>query len=166
METLTFPFHWDSSVIVITVTATLLLVAMSVAVFYTQGPFWIKVSIPVITVLALIWGLANMPLSLEANENGLTIRHGLKKTEIPAGSIVGIRKIEPGDMSGSKRNFGSGGMFGYLGNFSNVNLGKYKMYSTEKENRVLITTTDGKYVVNCRDYDALTSAVGIETGER
>lgn len=60
-----------------------------------------------------------------------------------------IKSIEykPDAMLGSFRKWGIGGLFSYLGYFSNRVLGSYKAYATHRKNTVLITTKDNHQIV-------------------
>jgi hypothetical protein len=64
-------------------------------------------------------------------------------------NINEIKSIEykPNAMLGSFRKWGIGGLFSYLGYFSNRILGSYKAYATHRKNTVLITTQDNHQIV-------------------
>ncbi|MDR0541013.1 MAG: PH domain-containing protein [Dysgonamonadaceae bacterium] len=49
----------------------------------------------------------------------------------------------------SRRVFGSGGAFGYLGKFNNTELGDCQMYVTDASKKVLIKTSNETLVFSC-----------------
>lgn len=61
-----------------------------------------------------------------------------------------IKKVEhkPNAMLGSIRRFGIGGLFGYIGYFSNSILGKYKAYATHTKKTVLLLVNDEQVVIS------------------
>lgn len=61
-----------------------------------------------------------------------------------------IKKVEdkPNAMLGSFRRFGIGGLFGYIGYFSNSILGRYKAYATHTKKTVLLHVNDEQIVLS------------------
>lgn len=53
---------------------------------------------------------------------------------------------KPNAMLGSFRRFGIGGLFGYIGHFSNSILGRYKAYATHS-NRTVVINVDNEQIV-------------------
>lgn len=61
-----------------------------------------------------------------------------------------IIKVEekPNAMLGSLRRFGIGGLFAYIGHFSNSILGRYKAYATHTKQTVVIYVNEGEIVIS------------------
>jgi hypothetical protein len=61
-----------------------------------------------------------------------------------------INSVEekPNAMLGSFRRFGIGGVFGYIGHFSNSILGRYKAYATNTRQTVVIYTKEEQVVIS------------------
>lgn len=64
-----------------------------------------------------------------------------------------INKVEekPNAMLGSFRRFGIGGLFGYIGYFSNSILGRYKAYATHTKQTVVIYVDKEQIVISPDD---------------
>ena len=63
--------------------------------------------------------------------------------------IQSVRPILKGELKGTRRNFGNGGLMGYTGYFQNVYIGSFQMYAVNKNELALVTLTNGKqYVIN------------------
>jgi hypothetical protein len=63
--------------------------------------------------------------------------------------VHSVTVVSNREISNSIRTFGSGGLFGYLGQFRNNLIGNYTMYATEKQNLIYVNTTKGKYIFSC-----------------
>jgi hypothetical protein len=50
-------------------------------------------------------------------------------------------------MRGTIRTFGVGGLFGYFGKFHTPNIGHITFYATQRVNKVLIVTKQGKKII-------------------
>ena len=70
---------------------------------------------------------------------------GEKRISIP--DIDEIRLVAKGEMRGTIRTFGSGGLFGYYGKFYNKTLGSMTFYTTRRTNRVYIRTKGGNKII-------------------
>lgn len=83
-------------------------------------------------------------------------------------NLSDISKVEvkPDAMVGSLRKWGIGGLFSYLGYFSNQILGSYKAYATHRKKTVLITTkNDGLIVVTPDDPHSFTETIKTMIGK-
>lgn len=94
------------------------------------------------------------------------VRMGWSK-DVALDSIKQVEK-KPMAMMGSIRIFGIGGVFGYIGNFKNSILGRYKAYVTHRKKTVLITTvTDQQLLISPDDpaefIKSLKSAIARES---
>jgi len=68
-------------------------------------------------------------------------------------NLSDIDKVEekPNAMLGSLRSFGIGGLFGYIGHFSNSILGRYKAYATHTKQTVVIYVNKEQIVISPDD---------------
>lgn len=57
-------------------------------------------------------------------------------------------EVKPNAMLGSFRRFGIGGLFGYIGYFSNSILGRYKAYATHTKQTVVIYVKNEQIVIS------------------
>ncbi len=91
----------------------------------------------------------------------IIVRPGMDK-KINRNEISGARLLNQDEMDFTVRTFGSGGLFGYIGKFTNLKLGNMTCYATQKVNRILITTQKGETIIITPDdlglLDALTTA--------
>jgi hypothetical protein len=82
----------------------------------------------------------------------LIIKRPVKERKIPISDMEEIRLIKPGEMLGTIRTFGVGGLFGYYGLFYNKTFGSMTLYTTQRKNRIFIRTkTNGKIVISPDD---------------
>lgn len=64
-------------------------------------------------------------------------------------NVQSVRPILKGELKGTKRSFGNGGLMGYTGHFENIYIGKFQMYAVNKNELALVTLENGKqYVIN------------------
>jgi hypothetical protein len=98
----------------------------------------------VCTVL-LCWLYRPQKYVLEKNE--LVIVRTIKERRINIDDITEIRAVARGELSGTIRTFGVGGMFGYFGLYYNSKLGSMTWYITQRKNRVLIRTKTGDKII-------------------
>ena len=63
--------------------------------------------------------------------------------------IQSVRPILKGELKGTRRSFGNGGLMGYTGYFNNMYIGSFQMYAVNKNELALVTLANGKqYVIN------------------
>ncbi len=131
--------------------------------------------IPTLLVIGLCvwWCYGMMPLTMsinapssrgagDANKNigEIVVRQGRGKSiTIPLESILSIEPVSEKVIRYSIRTFGSGGMFGWLGSFSNSQLGSFKMYATELKGLIVIKTVKTTYVFSCTEREEFISNV-------
>ena len=87
------------------------------------------------------------PRSYKVDNVDLTIVRPANNKKIKLTDISEIRAIAEGEMTGTVRTFGDGGLFGYYGKYYNSKIGSMTLYATQKQNRILITTKQGKKIV-------------------
>lgn len=136
----------DRFVILATVVIILLTIFLVCQYVSTQSVILLLVS--VFMMFTCIVFLPVVPLYIEKRDNSVVLRQ-LLFTKIFELSEVEINHISEKDMAMTKRLFGSGGLFGYIGWFRNPKLGKFYMIANSKKDLVLIKTKEGKnYVIN------------------
>ena len=81
------------------------------------------------------------------NDNDLIIRRPIGNRIIPLPDIEEARLIAKGEMKGTIRTFGNGGLFGYYGKFYNRTLGSMTWYVTQRKNMIYIKTTSGNKII-------------------
>ena len=63
--------------------------------------------------------------------------------------VSAVRPILKGELKGTIRSWGNGGLMGYTGHFENRYIGKFQMYAVNKKELALVTLANGKqYVIN------------------
>ena len=63
--------------------------------------------------------------------------------------VSAVRPILKGELKGTSKSWGNGGLMGYTGHFENRYIGKFQMYAVNKKELALVTLANGKqYVIN------------------
>ena len=150
------PFHWSSYTIGSTIAGGLMLIGgILLMIFLKQYSLWIRVPLGCILGITLLVSLYFLPISLVVGNENITIKCLVNRTVIPKSTIKRIYKIKTNNSFHSKREFGSSGAFGLVGIFSNDMLGKFTMYATELETRIVIETESKNYVISCSEWQKL-----------
>lgn len=146
------PFHWSASVWIITI-VTLAFIAGGafhvVSIKWPVGMLWLKYLIIAILLISIIIGVRYAPIRLKANCEKITLRMVFGSRKIPLSEVTGVTRILKSDINCSIQILGSGGLFGYLGQFKNDKLGNYNMYATELNNLILVRTRNKNYLFSC-----------------
>ena len=95
---------------------------------------------------------AYTPIYIEVTLDSLIIKRAFGSLIIPRKDIESIGLY---DGRFSIRKFGSGGFLGYLGWFSNSEIGNYFSYSTDESNQIIVVTRNRKYVISCENKEEL-----------
>lgn len=106
---------------------------------------WISLAILLISIF-ITWGLH--PLYYFVSDRAVIIQRPFGKIRIPLDTIIHTRPLSNAELGITMRRFGSGGLFGYLGNFTSARIGKYQMWATNRESLVVIETEKRKYIVS------------------
>jgi hypothetical protein len=97
------------------------------------------------------------------DNNEFVIRRPISERKISIADIEEIRLVGEGDMTGTIRTFGNGGLFGYYGKYYNKTFGSMTLYTTQRANRVFIRTKSGSKIIispdDLRFIDKLKSAL-------
>ncbi len=149
------PFVWGTSTIIMTGVVILILLGVVFLMVKQTANWYINGSVLFFVFVFTLYFLAKSPLKLQINSSKIEIRQILGTEKILFKDIVELKNLPQGISKDTTRDFGSGGFFGYIGKFSNEELGNFYMYATELNNLVYIRTTNKKYVISCRDYESL-----------
>lgn len=165
-----FICNWGKTPIIITIVVVLLILFVSLKSitslinrYRSKGKnqllvlFFILLSF--LPLFVLFFTLLYMPLKVIVKDDGVYLSQVKGGISIPATSITEIRRYTAIDSKNTIRTFASGGLFGYLGKFENPQIGKFQMFATNTENRVLIRTGNKAYVISCINPDAFIEAV-------
>lgn len=146
------PFRWSGTTIIITLAALALLAGACVFLKVYKWPtalLWFKCLLIIVFLSTVVIGVGFMPIKLTANENIVSVKRLFGALTIPRSEIVESRELLKPEIVKSVRTFGSGGLFGYLGHFSNSIIGEYTMYATDLDHLVLIRTHNRVFVFSC-----------------
>lgn len=87
------------------------------------------------------------PQSYSVGPTLLTINRPAGKIKVNLKEITEIRMPDDAEMSGTIRTFGVGGLWGYYGKFYTPKIGSVNFYATQRINRILIVTRQGKKIL-------------------
>ncbi len=106
----------------------------------------VLILISLLATLILTYGFA--PSSYSVIDDSIVIHRKLfGEKRIPLSDVSAIRSVSKGEMKGSMRTFGVGGLFGFFGHFRSRDLGAYRMYGSRWSNFVLIELKNGKKIL-------------------
>lgn len=108
----------------------------------------LNISIIVVLALSLIIAYLFSPKTIELNDTALTLHRVAGKIRIP---LENIKEVRPYYQSGI-RLFGSGGLFGNFGVFTNHDIGRHYEYVGDFSEAFLVVLKSGrKYVFSCEN---------------
>jgi hypothetical protein len=111
---------------------------------------WTTSIVACLLLLIVIYFALESPSSIEMNIHELILHKRKGKLRIAYDQITDASNYKP-DKS-EIRYFGSGGVFGFIGKFSNATIGTYQSYVGNYEQAFLIRTkTNKKYVLSCEN---------------
>ncbi len=149
--------HLSGYSIFITAFITITSIAMTLY-FAKRGETIMAVTVSTAIAVLYLSALIYMPLSIEANQQFLSIYRPLALKRIPLSQIKSVTACSP--TMGVKRICGSGGFLGYWGWFSEHDTGKYFAYHGKSSDCFLITLYNGrKYMLGCKDAPAITTFI-------
>jgi hypothetical protein len=112
----------------------------------------------VLLIIVLFFPALYTPTSVSVKNETIRIHRMKGDIVIPFDEIAEIRRVNNSDTKNGRREFGSGGHFGYLGKFSSPQLGKYQMYATNASKRILVKNKKGEPLIfSCDRPDELMS---------
>jgi len=104
--------------------------------------FWIAVAV----TLLMGWFIIKMPLYTYVDEDIIRVQQLIGSTTFRRSQVT-LRRLNSRDLDGMIRNFGSGGVGGYIGFFQNAQLGRFYMLAVSRTNLALVSTVEGKLFV-------------------
>ncbi|MDR0233127.1 MAG: PH domain-containing protein [Dysgonamonadaceae bacterium] len=108
--------------------------------------------------LIFLYFLLESPKFLEVNKTDIIVHKWKGKLTINYEQISKIEPYKP-DYTDIRR-IGSGGVFGFIGKFSNSTIGNYQSYVGDNKQAFLIETKEGKkYVLSCENRDLVINMI-------
>jgi hypothetical protein len=151
---------WSFFVKIVTFAVLLVLVGAEYYIIQSliQSMDWLMLIIAIIIPGVALYFSFEAPLSIGLTESFLVL-HKLNGKLIIDYDQIAYAEIYKPDIS-EIRLMGSGGVFGYIGKFSNATIGKYQSYVGDYAQSFLIQTKDDKkYVFSCENRDLVISTI-------
>ena len=141
-----YKFRRDWIVIAVTVAVVLLTLSVSYLVYFVEGDMVDRIVVPI--VFAVIYILAlRTPRYFYIEKDLIIVKFFLGSKVLE--EVSAVRPILKGELKGTSKSWGNGGLMGYTGHFENGNIGKFQMYAVNKKELALVTLANGKqYVIN------------------
>ncbi len=98
-------------------------------------------------VAILLGSYLYSPQQYQIRNGQLVVKRPIGSKTMALNDITEIRKIKKGEMSGTIRTFGVGGLFGYYGKFHNSTFGHMTYYVTQRKNMILLKTKAEKKII-------------------
>ena len=160
MQTTKLKVNWSTSVTVITLTTSVVLLVATgfmIKLLYDNLGSPILNAVFVIIVMGTFLYLAlQLPRYIILTDDKLIVKKLFGTFSIERSKIKHIESYMPD--SSEIRLFGSSGLFGYLGKFSNAKIGSYRSFVCDFKQAFLIQTFDRKnYVFSCENRDLIIS---------
>lgn len=115
--------------------------------FISRPPLLLSILLTVLFLGIIVGGYLYSPTGYILENRMLIIARPINKVSIALASITGARILMKGETGTLIRIKGSGGFFGYYGNFRSTRMGKLKLFATRRNNRILITTNDDERLI-------------------
>lgn len=127
--------------------------------FLAKVPVILGIFLILLTFGSLIIAFLYAPQKYIVQNGALFIVRPINKIEIPLSDIKEARLISRAELGTLFRIWGSGGFFGYFGVFRSTRIGKIRLYTTRRDNRILINTTDDERILLSPDDTSLLNAL-------
>lgn len=150
-ETSHFSASYDltTKIVSAVVAVTMLVIA---AVVHNIGVGWLSLAI-----LILAFGFS--PRAYAVSDGMITVRRPIRNVQVPIRNLREARRVNPEDLKGCIRLWGSGGLFGYYGLFRTTKLGRCIWYATNRKNFVVVTTESKTTLYSPDDVDGFLETV-------
>lgn len=141
-----FTTQMDNTVKIITTIVHFAILPIPIVLYFQAG---IELALLNVLILGVLFSLTYVlrPYQYALDEEGITINKKVLPKTIPYSNIASIETIAYKELKVRLRLWGSGGLWGWFGIFLSTEYGKLNMQITEKNNLLLITTKDEKYIV-------------------
>ena len=159
---------WDSSVILITIVANIILLAVAIVSFIKYKAYShtkqsktkvMCLSSALLCIAFIIGGALFLPLKVSVTDTDIRVSRIIGDVSIQLSDIQKIERTNENDTKDSIRTFASGGLWGYLGKFRSPNLGNYTMYVTNASQMITIRTKENVYIISCNNSDKILEIV-------
>jgi len=111
----------------------------------------VVIAIPIVITVALLVvyfiAFALRPIEYSLTDKQLIIHRLFKDVKIDREQIRDVALLDKEKISWAIRNFGSGGLFGYFGKFSNKKLGGMTWFATRKDKTILVRTKNLQKII-------------------
>ena len=141
-----YRFRRDSRVILTSVLTMVVIPIVLCVIWFVEGDVKALYALPLwLIVMAVVILRTPHYFYIEKDRIVVKLFIGSKVLE----DIQSVRPILKGELKGTRRSFGNGGLMGYTGYFQNVYIGSFQMYAVNKNELALVTLSNGKqYVIN------------------
>lgn len=141
-----YRFRRDWLVITMTVAVVLLTIYVLYDVYFQGGDRADRIVAPI--VFAVIYVLMlRTPRYFYIEKDFIIVKFFLGSKVLEG--VSSVRPILKGELKGTIKSWGNGGLMGYTGHFESMYIGKFQMYAVNKKELALVTLANGKqYVIN------------------
>ncbi|MDR0830565.1 MAG: PH domain-containing protein [Prevotellaceae bacterium] len=154
-----FNVKWSLTVKIVTVVVAIIMIGAEILLINSIYSDHNSGRIAIIFLIAFALGFVFIaPVSIQITEGHILLKRVLGKIVIYFDNIESItpHKFSKYDI----RVFGSGGYGGYLGIFSNAQIGKYSTYVGDFSQAFLVQLKNGKnYVFSCENRDLVIETI-------
>ena len=141
-----YKFRRDWIVIAVTVAVVLLTLSVLFLVYFVEGDMADRIVAPILFAVVFILVLRT-PRYFYIEKDLIIVKFFLGSKVLE--DVSAVRPIQKGELKGSVKSWGNGGLMGYTGHFENRYIGKFQMYAVNKKELALVTLANGKqYVIN------------------
>jgi len=124
-------------------------------------PPWISVLTTILYFVIFVGAYLYAPNKYIVKNGTLIIVRPIKRIIIPLADIKEVRLLNKEELGTLIRMFGSGGLFGYYGTFKSTRMGKLKLYTTRRNNRIMLTTIDEERILISPDDLSIIDALKV-----
>jgi hypothetical protein len=141
-----FTTQMDNTVKIITTIVHFAILPIPIVLYFKAG---IELALLNVLILGVLFSLTYVlrPYQYVIDELGISVHKQLWPKKIPFHNIASIETIAYKELKVRLRLWGSGGLWGWFGFFLSAEYGTLNMQITEKNNLLLVTTKDEKYIV-------------------
>lgn len=141
-----YRFRRDWLVVLLTLVVVAITIYVMFDVYFMKDDMVDRIVAPI--VFAVIYTLAlRTPRYFYIEKDLIIVKFFLGSKVLE--DVCAVRPILKGELKGTIRSWGNGGLMGYTGHFENRYIGKFQMYAVNKKELALVTLANGKqYVIN------------------
>lgn len=141
-----YKFRRDWKVITLTVIVILIILYVLYDVYFVKEDTADRIAAPIVFAL-LGFLMLRTPRYFYIEKDLIIIKFFLGSKVLEG--ISSVRPILKGELKGTGKDWGNGGLMGYTGYYESRYLGKFQMYAVNKNELALVTLNNGKqYVIN------------------